>query len=631
MGELPQIPTSEVGLGLASALLLFLATYLLARARFERTPDSESALLRDRLVEPVFSTVTPDSTPRGLSFVGSLFLHLMVVAVVPSIQILSYDIPPITVPQYEIITLDYRMPLPPVVAAADVEPDPITTTEEPTLEAESDEASEQAAALGAAEGGLAAPPRRSDPTTPGSGSAASQALPTPPDLGERATVRILLPDIFETNSALQDIIIQPDSLTELPPDFKVELPPVVLWAEAPPKLATGAVLEPVRREADAALRAALPDVVPQVSPPNQQSSLADLQIPDAPALFEQARLTLPPADVIPLAGQNPLSDVAAPPSSFGESGQNSLIALSQQPNFQAIQFQLRPGLRVGSIDSATPTAGTGLGTAGSEAASAQEASNTADGNGESADATENAGGVGTGEGTTDSEGSGSSELVSAVRISGVGGTKIIELNGSGNGSAGSAGQRDRDLVGRGLGEEGSGPGEGGVPDGEPDGDGRLRPLPRSQYGIILVSNNRSEIPEANGVLTGTPVYTVYIEVPESPRKWVLQYCVPEEKRQSRESAGVIRIKRVERVDPPHVLASQPLRVNLPPNNAAPPSVVVYAKVDEEGNLADSRVIRGADPETDQLVLANLRSWDFHPAFQHGEPVSVEAVFGIPLY
>jgi len=40
---------------------------------------------------------------------------------------LSYDIPPITVPRYEIITLDYRMPLPPIVAAADVELDPITT------------------------------------------------------------------------------------------------------------------------------------------------------------------------------------------------------------------------------------------------------------------------------------------------------------------------------------------------------------------------------------------------------------------------------------------------------------------------------------------------------------------------
>ena len=626
MGELPQIPTSEVGLGLASALLLFLAAYLLARARSERLPDSESALLRDRIIEPVFSTHTPDSTPRGLSFVGSLFLHLMVVAIVPSIQILSYDIPPITVPRYEIITLDYRMPLPPVVAAADVEPDPITTTEEPSLETETDETSEQAAALGAPEGGLAAPPRLEAPTPPGSGSAASQALPTPPDLGERATVRILLPDIFKTNSALRDIIIQPDSLTELPPDFKVDLPPVVLWAEAPPKLATGAVLEPVRREADAALRAALPDVVPQVSPPNQQPSLADLQIPDAPVLFEQARLTLPPADVIPLAGQNPLSDLAAPPSSFGESGQNSLIALSQQPDLQATQFQLQPGLRVGSIDSARPTEGTGLGTVGSEAGSAQEASNAADGNGASADATENGGGVGTGEGVTDSEGSGSSELVAAVRISGVGGTKIIELNGPGNGNAGSVGQSDR-----GLGEEGSGPGEGGVPDGEPDGDGRLRPLPRSQYGIILVSNNRSEIPEANGVLTGTPVYTVYIDVPESPRKWVLQYCVPEEKRQSGESTGVIRIKRVKRVDPPHVLVSQPLRLNLPPNNTAPASVVVYAKVDEEGNLADSRVIRGADPETDQLILANLQSWDFHPAFQHGEPVSVEAVFGIPLY
>jgi len=135
------------------------------------------------------------------------------------------------------------------------------------LKTETDEKSEQAAALGAPEGGLAAPPRLAAPTPAGSGSAASQAQPTLPDLGERATVRILLPDIFKTNSALRDIIIQPDSLTELPPYFKVELPPVVLWAVAPPKLTTGAVLEPVRREAEApfvrlcrtsCLRSALP-------------------------------------------------------------------------------------------------------------------------------------------------------------------------------------------------------------------------------------------------------------------------------------------------------------------------------------------------------------------------------------
>ncbi len=126
MGELPQIPTSEVGLGLASALLLFLATYLLASTR-SGTPDAELPLSGRLAVEPVFSTAAPNSMSRGLSFIGSLFLHLMVVAVVPSIQILSYDIPPITVPRYEIITLDYRMPLPPIVAAADVELDPITT------------------------------------------------------------------------------------------------------------------------------------------------------------------------------------------------------------------------------------------------------------------------------------------------------------------------------------------------------------------------------------------------------------------------------------------------------------------------------------------------------------------------
>ena len=62
----------------------------------------------------------------------------------------------------------------------------------------------------------------------------------------------------------------------------------------------------------------------------------------------------------------------------------------------------------------------------------------------------------------------------------------------------------------------------------------------------------------------------------------------------------------------------------------PARVIIYAVVDEEGILKNFRVVHRSDPETDNVILANLRSWEFLPAFRGDEPVTVEALFGVPL-
>lgn len=158
MGDLPQIPSYDVGLGLASAVLLFLATYLLARPRTE--PRAESPAYGDSSHSPIFASPRLDPSQRGLSFVGSLFAHLMLVAIVPSLQILSYEIPPIEVLRYEIITLDYRMPLPPVVSADELDPpDSVTAPAEPAIENEELAAAEEEAKRGNREGALSTPAR----------------------------------------------------------------------------------------------------------------------------------------------------------------------------------------------------------------------------------------------------------------------------------------------------------------------------------------------------------------------------------------------------------------------------------------------------------------------------------------
>jgi hypothetical protein len=144
------------------------------------------------------------------------------------------------------------------------------------------------------------------------------------------------------------------------------------------------------------------------------------------------------------------------------------------------------------------------------------------------------------------------------------------------------------------------------------------------------------LPEAVGELTGNPVYTVYVDVPGAPRKWILQFCVPQGNRVGMEITGeIVRVLGRKSVDPPYAFRKEPLKLELVPTlerlSELPQRVVAYATVDAEGNLQNVRMVRGADPETDRIILASLRSWEFTPAFRDGEPVEVEALFGIPLY
>jgi hypothetical protein len=191
-------------------------------------------------------------------------------------------------------------------------------------------------------------------------------------------------------------------------------------------------------------------------------------------------------------------------------------------------------------------------------------------------------------------------------------------------------------AGNGAGEgfgDGFGPGatgQGG--NGYGLGRGGRSPVPRKLHGIILISNEASTIPEASDVLTGNPVYTVYLQVPGFVKKWVLQVCVPASETSSEVEPGVIRVLSRKTLDPPYAERKAPLNLMLDgvdPRDL-PARVVVYATVSPEGELGNLRIVSGFNPETDNLILANLQEWEFNPAFRDGEPVAVEALFGIPL-
>jgi len=194
--------------------------------------------------------------------------------------------------------------------------------------------------------------------------------------------------------------------------------------------------------------------------------------------------------------------------------------------------------------------------------------------------------------------------------------------GAGRGSGGGFGSGDQPGA---SGSGGTGYGSGFAGDA---------PVPRKLHGIILISNEMQSMPEADGVLSGNPVYTVYVDVPGFRKKWILQVCMPrnEPGALELEDGGVLRVLARKQLDPPFAVRRSSPEIDVSDIDplALPPRIVVYFRVDPEGRMIERRIVAGLNEQMDNRVLASLEDWEFHPAFHDGEPVAVEALFGIPL-
>jgi hypothetical protein len=515
MPNLPEIPAFDSALGLISALLLLAAAFYLARARSNAAPGLPS-LQRGRNRETaggdLFAEFVPDDTARHLSLVGSLFLHVLLVASLPVIELLVPSPLLFDMNQYDVVILQYQIRDAPLTVPSD-------------LALADKRAPEKGPEVPSQRDPLGLPEAANEQTQKAAGPfegpvieiTAGQQEPTPP---------------------LIEVVLQ----SELPPKLSaaaLSLPSVIVWNLEKQQAETLALVRPKRFEMQGQ-----PD-----EPPGEAPSLADLGLGQAPLLTD-----------------NPVLPV--PAGSFVPSGElwKSLDGLGGPP---ALGF----GDRFSS-----PGAGWG---AGGVAALA---------------------------------------LQSAMQQGPLG-----QLFGARSGSAwGGSGENLPFRAGAADGPAGGGWGR-----------GRLTPVPRKLHGIILVSNSLSTLPEAVGVLSGNPVYTVYVEVPDSPRKWILQFCAPRSQGSMEFTGEIVQVLSRKSMDPPYAVHREPIKLDIIPTierlSQLPPRVVAYATVDAEGNLHNVRIIRGADPDTDNLVLASLRSWEFVPAFRDGQPVEVEALFGIPLY
>lgn len=131
--------------------------------------------------------------------------------------------------------------------------------------------------------------------------------------------------------------------------------------------------------------------------------------------------------------------------------------------------------------------------------------------------------------------------------------------------------------------------------------------------VVVGSSLADKYPETVDLWSGRLLYTVYLHVGLS-KNWILQYSVPR-------SAGN---------------ASQPaapwpydiVRPSVAPDPNAD-AILVHGFVDVAGHFEQLAVAFPPGFGEAAFLLHALQQWQFRPATQNGQPISVEVVLIIP--
>ncbi len=146
------------------------------------------------------------------------------------------------------------------------------------------------------------------------------------------------------------------------------------------------------------------------------------------------------------------------------------------------------------------------------------------------------------------------------------------------------------------------------------------------FDIVVQSAEADGFPESAGVLTGRPVYSVYLNV-GGAKEWVLQYCLPAgEAHVAEVSGGVVRLSS------PSPLVAPYLRITFRPpvkNRPGVPYIMVHGFLETNGRLEGLRVLGVHGAEDAPSILPVLQQWELRPATQDDRPVRIEVLLAIP--
>jgi hypothetical protein len=146
------------------------------------------------------------------------------------------------------------------------------------------------------------------------------------------------------------------------------------------------------------------------------------------------------------------------------------------------------------------------------------------------------------------------------------------------------------------------------------------------FDVVVQSSALDGIPESPGILTGRPIYSVYLNV-GTRREWILQYAIPgRDPYGAQHNWAVVRLESTSPLSPPY-----PRVTLLPPLRKRPASsyVMIHGFLNGSGRFEDLKVIGPAGAEERPAIAAVLGEWEFRPASQDGAPVRVEVLLAIP--
>jgi hypothetical protein len=142
--------------------------------------------------------------------------------------------------------------------------------------------------------------------------------------------------------------------------------------------------------------------------------------------------------------------------------------------------------------------------------------------------------------------------------------------------------------------------------------------------VIMQSGARDDLSELGGLLSGSPVYTVYLHV-GAAREWLLEYCLLAPGKQ-RTSPYQVDVNDTPAISPPYPLATAVPNSILQQEHAR--SVVMHGFLTAAGNLRDVKSADAGNLLARQL-LPLLGEWRFRPALKDREAIEVEILLVIP--
>jgi hypothetical protein len=163
-----------------------------------------------------------------------------------------------------------------------------------------------------------------------------------------------------------------------------------------------------------------------------------------------------------------------------------------------------------------------------------------------------------------------------------------------------------------------------------DGSMRFAELTRSDSGQndAVVMQADMSIPGSHGLLTGKPVYTVYVPV-AGGTEWILQYCLPNDRSASGSSAPNSSIITMEAA--PAVAAPFALRTFRPEISFRAPVryAFVHGYIGTDGKFESLTEVGMKVLDAVADVLRAISQWEFRPVMAEGHSIRVEALVGIP--